>query len=88
MPQHKHEFVEVYTGMVGYGLDRPTDEATVQVYLQKFSDDDLLARLLPRMQPEELDQVFELVSHLLRQHLNEEEYHQFFLKDPNHHHGF
>lgn len=84
MPQHKHEFVEAYTGLVGYGLDRPTDEATVQVYLQKFSDDDLMVRLLPRMKPEELDQVFEFISHLLREHLSEEEYHQLFLKDPGH----
>lgn len=84
MPQHKHEFVDVYTGLVGYGLDRPTDEATVQVYLQKLSDDDLMARLLPRLKPAELDNVFELVSQLLRDHLSEEEYHQFFLKDPGH----
>jgi len=84
MPQHKHEFVEVYTGLVGYGLDRPTDEATVQVYLQKLSDDDLMARLLPRLKSEELDSIFELVSQILREHLSEEEYHQIFLKDPGH----
>ena len=84
MPQHKHDFVEVYTGLVGYGLDRPTDEATVQVYLQKLSDDDMMAKLLPRLKPEELDTIFELVSRLLRDHLSEEEYHQTFLKDPGH----
>ncbi|MFZ5585972.1 MAG: cytoplasmic protein [Thermodesulfobacteriota bacterium] len=84
MPQHKHEFVELYTGLVGYGLDRATDEATVQVYLQKLSDDDLMAKLLPRLKSEELDAVFELVSRLLRDHLSEEEYHQAFLKDPGH----
>ncbi|MBI4800026.1 MAG: cytoplasmic protein [Desulfarculus sp.] len=84
MPQHKHDFVETYTGLVGYGLDRPTDQATLQVYLQKFSDDDCLARLLPRLQQEQMDTLFDLLSGLLRQHLNEEEYHALFLKDHGH----
>lgn len=84
MPQHKHDFVETYTGLVGYGLDRATDQATLQVYLQKFSDDDCLARLMPRMQQEQMDNLFDLLSNLLRQHLNEEEYHQLFLKDHGH----
>ena len=84
MPQHKHDFVETYTGLVGYGLDRATDQATLQFYLQKFSDDDCLARLLPRLGQEQMDNLFELLSGLLRQHLNEEEYHQLFLKDHGH----
>jgi len=58
MPQHKHEFVETYTGLVGYGLDRATDQATLQVYLQKISDDDCMARLLPRLRQEQMDALF------------------------------
>lgn len=85
MALHSHEFVETYTGLVGYGLDRPTDEATVAVYLQKLSDDALLTTLLPRLEPGELDQVFDLISTLLRSHLSEEEYHALFLKDPESH---
>lgn len=84
MPQHSHDFVEQYTGLVGYGLDRETDQATLQVYLQKFSDDGLMKHLLPRLRQEEMDQLFELMSGLLREHLEEEEYHQFFLKDHGH----
>ena len=81
MPRHKHDFVETYTGLVGFGLDRPTDEATVRVYVQKLGDDELMERLLPRLETAELERVFDLVSDLLRRHLEEEEYHQLFLKD-------
>jgi TorA maturation chaperone TorD len=84
MPQHSHDFVENYTGLVGYGFDRETDQATLQVYLQKFSDDELLKTLLPRMEQTEMDQIFEIVSGLLRAHLEEEEYHALFLKDHGH----
>lgn len=84
MPQHSHDFVEQYTGLVGYGLDRETDQATLQVYLQKFSDDALMKVLLPRLRQEDMDQLFELMSGLLRAHLEENEYHSVFLKDPGH----
>ncbi len=84
MAQHSHEFVETYTGLVGYGLDRATDQATLQVYLQKFSDDACLARILPRMGQEQMDSLFDTLSDLLRQHLSEDEYHSLFLKDHGH----
>ena len=86
MPQHSHDFVEQYTGLVGYGLDRDTDQATLQVYLQKFSDDKLMKHLLPLLEQEEMDQLFEMMSKLLRAHLEEEEYHELFLKDHGHEH--
>lgn len=84
MAQHRHGFVEEYEGLVGFGLDRPTDQATVQVYLQKFSDDDLMAKILPRMSDSDLAEVFDLLSGLLRRHFTEPEYHALFLKDPHH----
>jgi len=80
MPQHTHLFVEEYTGLVGLGLDRETDEATLIVYLQKFSDDELMAVLRERMTDRDINEVFDLISRLLRAHLNEEEYHRLFLK--------
>ncbi len=85
MSEHSHRFVEDYQGLVGYGFDRPTDEATVQVYLQKFSDDQCLKRLLPRLSDQELGDIFNLLSEILRRHFSEEEYHLLFLKDKNYH---
>lgn len=81
MPMHTHRFVEEYDGLVGFGLDRPTDENTVRCYLQKFSDDALTAALLPRLDDAELAGIFDLISRLLRRHLSEEEYHRLFLKE-------
>ena len=81
MPQHTHNFVEDYTGLVGFGLNRKVDENTVIYYLQKFSDDTLLTRLIKRFSEAELDEIFSLISRLLSNHLSESEYHRLFLKD-------
>jgi hypothetical protein len=79
--KHNHQFVENYQGLVGFGLDRQTDENSLMIYLQKFSDDALLAKLIPRMSDQEIEETFLLLSRLLREHLNETEYHHLFLKD-------
>lgn len=81
MPQRSHRFVDTYEGLVGFGLDRKTDEDTVMYYLQAFSDDDLMRVLIPRMSDADLSDLFSRLSHLLKKYLRESEYHQFFLKD-------
>ena len=81
MTQHKHEFVETWTGPLAQGFDRPTDEATLKVYLQKFSDDELLEAILPRLSDGELEEFFRLVAVTLRRHLSDAEYHELFLKE-------
>lgn len=80
-PLHRHRFVEEYQGLVGFGLNRETDEKSLMVYLQKFSDDDLLATLVPRMTDEELGETFDLITRLIKTHLRDEEYHRLFLKE-------
>ena len=80
MGSHSHNFVETYKGMVGIGADRNTDENTVMVYLQKFSDDNLMQTLIPRLTDDELSEIFTLISRLLKKHLKHSEYHQLFLK--------
>jgi hypothetical protein len=81
MSKHSHEFVEHYDGLIGFGLDRETDENTVVCYLQKFSDDGLMALLRKRLTDGELNEIFSLVSRLLQSHLAEEEYHRYFIKE-------
>ena len=78
---HTHNFVENYKGLVGYGADRETDENTIIYYLQKFSDDEFIATLTKRMSDKELQEIFDLINHLLKKYLNESEYHELFLKD-------
>ena len=79
--KHAHRFVEEYEGLVGFGLDRETDEHTLTYYLQKFSDDDLMALIRPRMTDAEMDELFSLIARLLKLHLTEPEYHRYFLKE-------
>lgn len=81
MAKHSHNFVETFDGFLGYGLDRETNEQTVQVYLQKFSDDRLMETVLKRMTDEDLDELFEVVGKTLKNYLSEPEYHRLFLKD-------
>ncbi len=81
MPKHSHTFVEQYDGLIGFGLDRKTDESTVICYLQKFSDDTLMGLIRQRLTDAELNELFTLISRMLKAHLSESEYHRYFLKD-------
>ena len=80
MTKHSHNFVETYKDLVGFGLNRETDESTIVYCLQKFSDDSLMEVLKQRMTDPELEEVFELISKVLKKHLTEEEYHRYYLK--------
>lgn len=81
MAKHSHLFVETFEGLVAYGLDRQSDEDTVQLYLQKFSDDHLMRTILKRMTDDDLAELFEVVGKMLKKYLTEPEYHQLFLKE-------
>ena len=81
MSKHSHHFVDAYRGFVGLGFNRETDERTIQYYLQKFSDDKLMENLLGKLSDDELEQIFILLSRLLKTHLSAPEYHHLFLKD-------
>ena len=81
MIKHSHNFVETYKNLVGFGLNREIDENTVVYCLQKFSDDSLMEVLKQRMTDPELEEVFELISKVLKKHLTEEEYHRYYLKE-------
>lgn len=83
MKKHSHTFVETYKEMVGFGMNREMDENAVIYYLQKFSDDELMAALRNRLEDRELLTLFDLLSGLLRKHLSEEEYHHLFLKEDH-----
>ena len=83
MPLHSHNFVENYRGLVGFGLNRETNENTIIYYLQKFSDDQLMQAIKGRLEDAELETLFDILSGLLRKHLDEDEYHKLFLKDEH-----
>ncbi len=81
MSKHSHRFTDEYDGFVGFGFNRETDEHTIIYYLQKFSDDSVMQTLVKRLSDQDLTDIFDLLTRLLKTHLVEEEYHRLFLKD-------
>ena len=81
MQKHSHKFVEEYDGLVGFGFSREVDEHTLTYYIQKFSDDQLMALIRGRISDQDMEEVFNLLGRLLKEYLNDEEYHTYFLKD-------
>lgn len=69
-----------------FGLDRATDEQSLITFLKQFSEDRLLGTLAPRMSEEEIHQVVDLLTGVMRNHLSGEEYHSLFLGEDHHHH--
>lgn len=83
MTIHSHNFVETYTGPVAFGFDRPTDESTVIYYLQKFSDDAVMKQVISKASDADLEDIFNLISRILKTTLSEKDYHRLFLKEDD-----
>ena len=84
--KHSHNFVEDYTGLGAFGMDRSSDEETVIFYLQKFSDDALIKLLVNKMSDDELEEIYSLINRILKAHITEDQYHKLFLKEGGHSH--
>ncbi len=69
-----------------FGLDRATDERSLMLFLRLFSRKQLLEVLVPRLDDKEIEQTVHLLTTLMRGHLQEQEYHELFLGDMDHHH--
>lgn len=69
-----------------FGLNRETDERSLAIFLRLFSRDELLQTLIPRLGDDEIIQLVDQLTAVLRNHLQEDEYHELFLGDPDHHH--
>ena len=83
MGKHSHRFVDDYDGLIGFGFEREVDEYTITYYLQKFSDDNLMAVIRERMSDEDMAALFDLITRIIKKYLSEEEYHLYFLKDKH-----
>lgn len=65
-----------------FGLNRAEDERSLADFLKLFSESRLTSVLVPRMTDEEIHQTVEMLSSIMRNHLNENEYHALFLGRP------
>ena len=68
-----------------FGINRTTDEQSLITFLQHFSADRLTRELIPRMTEQEMHQVINLLTGIMKNHLSGEEYHALFLGEEHHH---
>ncbi len=68
-----------------FGLDRKTDERSLELFLRLFSKQELLNTLIPLLDDGEIEQVVDHLTTLMRNHLEEKQYHELFLGDTGHH---
>ena len=83
MKKYLHNFVETYEGFIGFGWDRKSDQNTVICYLQMFSNDQLMKKIIGKFSEDDLEEIYLLVNRLLKAHLNDSEYHRLFLKEKH-----
>ena len=81
MPRYTHTFVETYDGLMAFGYSREEDERSLIAFLQKFSDDDLMRLLCSRFGDSEIHELVDNLTGLMKRHLSDAEYHQYFLKE-------
>lgn len=81
MKKDTHNFIQNYKGIAAFGIDRKSDEETIMFYLQKFSEDSFLKLLMPRLSNNDMEEIYLFINKKLKQYVNEQEYHQVFLKD-------
>ncbi len=81
MQRHSHRFLETYDGMMAFGYSREEDERSLMAFLQKFSEDDFMRLLCRRISDSEIAELVGHLTGLMKRHLSEAEYHQYFLKD-------
>ena len=81
MGKYNHRFVEEYEGFEGFGFGREVDEATLTCYLQRLSDDKVMDLLRSRMTDKDLEDLFDHITRIMKEYLEDGEYHKYFLKD-------
>lgn len=64
-----------------FGFDRATDEKSLRLFLECFTDKKLLDALLPRLHDDEINATVDFLTGIMHKHLSEKEYHSLFLAD-------
>lgn len=68
-----------------FGLGTDLDRSSCAAYLQLLGRPQMAETLAGRMSSQEIEQLVDLCSTLLRKHLSKQEYHDLFLRDDHHH---
>lgn len=73
-------------GDILFGLNREKDEQSIISFLELFCKERLTSVLVPRMTEDEITETVNLLTTIMRNHLNHQEYHALFLGEHKHHH--
>ena len=68
-------------GQICFGMDRAGDEASLAALIQRFSQQQLLETLIPRLSDREINEVLDFFTALMHKHLKDDEYHRLFIGD-------
>ncbi len=68
-----------------FGLTEEMDRESLTTFLQLCGRPQFAESFSSRLSSEEITELVDHVMRLLREHLNESEYHRLFLNDSNHH---
>jgi len=63
-----------------FGLNHQLDQSSISCYLQLIGRQELADTLASRLSGEEIEEILNLFSRLLKKHLSENEYHTIFLQ--------
>jgi len=64
-----------------FGLNHEMDCRSLAAFLKRFSNDALLATLIPRMSDDDITATLDFLTGIMHKHLRENEYHRLFLAD-------
>lgn len=62
-----------------FGLNRQTDEQSLDHFIRRFASPAVLETLIPRMTDEEITETLDFLNKIMGKHFKESEYHSLFL---------
>lgn len=68
-----------------FGLNRQLDESSLSCYLQLVGRAEMADLLASRVTPQEIEEIINLFSRLMKTHLSSTEYHRLFLRRQTKH---
>ncbi|MCD6390295.1 MAG: hypothetical protein J7L69_12860 [Desulfobulbaceae bacterium] len=81
MEKQSEEQLACQFSEICFGLDRDMDCRSLAAFLKRFSNDTLLATLIPRMSDDDITATLDFLTGIMHKHLRENEYHRLFLAE-------
>ncbi len=70
-------------GNMVFGFDRPTDESSLTLFLERIANQPLLETLVCRLEDHEIEELVDRFTGLMKKHLSKKEYHRLFLGEAD-----